>query len=461
MNHGAKLLHLRGAAGMNAIYRKVSRRLLPLLMLCYAVAFLDRVNIGYAKLQMGAALDFSEQIYAWGAGAFFIGYGLFALPCNLLLEKIGARTTLLRIMLCWGVTAMASAFVLHPVEFYALRFLLGVFEAGFFPGVILYLTRWYPAARRARVIALFASAALLAGAAAGPLCSLTLDYMSQFDSLQNWQWLLLLHGAPALLLGVAAYFTLAERPDDAAWLSPFEQQMIAQELERDEDAFHAPADEQAPPPSTAAVILSLLRDPALRLLAAANLLSMGATYTLTFWSPMLMQRWSVGSHIAPELLAAIPGIAGAIGMVLICHDSDRRHERRGHFVACMVLAAGGLGMAIAADNGLAWSLAGLALASLGIASAPPLLVAILTTLLNRRRAAAGIALVCTSGLLGGAIGPACSERVLAWGGSSAMLAALIVVYVAAGAILLLALRRAPQHGGPDAGHGHSDKIARS
>jgi MFS family permease len=475
MTQGARILHLRGAAGMDAIYRKISWRLLPLLMLCYGVAYLDRVNVSYAKLQMGADLDFSNQVYAWGAGIFFIGYCLCEIPSNLLLEKIGARKTLLRIMLCWGVTAAACAFVREPVEFYVMRFLLGVFEAGFFPGVILYLTYWYPAARRARVIAIFASAALMAGVVAGPLCGATLEFLHRAGGLQGWQWLLLMQGLPAVLLGVVAWFYLDDKPQDARWLSSFEQQMIEQDLERDEDALNGAAntnagagagadtsnDDDQEPPSAFGTIWSLLREPSISLLALANLLLMGASYALVFWSPTLMQRWGAGSHLQIGLLSAIPNLAGVIGMIVIGYDSDRRRERRGHFIACMVLAAGGLGLAIAADNNLTWSLAGMTLASLGIASASPLLVAILTALLNRRRAATGIALVGSCGLLGGALGPLFSERMLAWGDSSAMLAALIVLYLAAGAILLLALRLAPRLGGPSAGHGQTDKMARS
>jgi hypothetical protein len=236
--HSAQLLHLRGTAGKDAIYRKITWRLLPLLMLCYAVAYLDRVNIGYAKLQIKDSLAFSDQIFAWGAGAFFIGYCLFALPCNLLLEKIGARKTLLRIMLLWGATAAAGAFVRTPLEFYTIRFLLGVFEAGFFPGVILYLTCWYPAARRARVLAVFASAALMAAMAAGPLCSATLQYLHLQKGLDGWQWLLVAQGLPAALLGVAACFYLDDQPADANWLSPFEQQIIAPPITLDQAMAH-------------------------------------------------------------------------------------------------------------------------------------------------------------------------------------------------------------------------------
>lgn len=466
MNHGARILHLRGAAGMDAIYRKISWRLLPLLMLCYAVAYLDRVNVGYAKLQMGASLDFSEHIYTIGAAAFFIAYCLCALPANLLLEKIGARKTLLRLMLCWGACTAACAFVREPLEFYLLRFLLGAFEAGFFPGVMLYLTYWFPAARRARVFAIFASAVLLAGVLAGPLCGATLRYLRDYGLLDGWQWMLVTQGLSAVLLGVCAWFYLDDKPDDARWLSAFEQQMVEQDLERDEEALRAPDagddDQQAhEQPAALSTAWSLLRQPCIALLALASLLLTGAGYALAHWSPLLMQHWGAGHPTQLGLLTALPNLAAAAGMILIAYDSDRRRERRGHFIACMVLTAGGLALAVAADDLLAWSLAGLTLATLGVAAALPLLFALLTGMLDLRRAATGIALVSSIGLLGGAAAPALGERMLQWGGSAGMLAALIVLCLAAGAILLWALKLAPRRGGPDAGHGQTDKMARS
>lgn len=467
MNHGATLLHLRGAAGMAAIYRKISWRLLPLLMLCCVMATIDRVNIDHAQRQIQASLGFASHVFAWGAGAFFIAYALFAVPCNLLLEKLGARKILLRMMLGWGAATAAGAFVRTPMEFYTIRFLLGMCEAGFFPGVILYLTCWYPAARRARVFAVFASATLIGGIVAGPLSDALLRALHLHGGLQGWQWLLLAQGLPAALLGIAAYFYLDDSPDDARWLSGFEQQMVEQELARDDarlaaaTGVNAAQDEDEDEPSSFAVLWSLLRDPAICLLALANLLLSGASYGLVYWAPALLQRWGAAMPAQFGLLALIPNLAGIAGMIAIGYDSDRRRERRGHFIACMVLAAGGLGLAIAADNGLAWSLAGLTLASVGVASALPLLVAILTDLLNRRRAAAGIALVAGLGMMGGAFGPALGARVLAWGDSAAMLAAMSGMYVAAGLILLLALRMAPRRGGPNARQGLSDKIARN
>lgn len=452
---------------MDAIYRKISWRLLPLLMLCCVVAYIDRVNVDHAQRHIQDSLAFGNHVFAWGAGVFFLAYALFAVPCNLLLEKLGTRKILLRMMLGWGAATAAGAFVRTPLEYYTIRFLLGMCEAGFFPGVILYLTYWYPAARRARVFAIFASATLIGAIVAGPLSGAMRQALHLNSGMQGWQWLLLAQGLPAALLGIAAYFYLDDHPDDAKWLSPFEQQMVAQDLNRDEAALAKAAgideddDDEDEPPSAFAIIWSLLRDPAICLLTLANLLLAAASYALAHWAPALMQRWGAGGPLHPGLLAAIPGIVGIAGMIAIGYDSDRRRERRGHFIACMVLAAGGLGLAIAADNGLAWSLAGLSLASLGISSALPLLVAILTDLLNRRRAAAGIALVGGLAMMGGAFGPALGARVLAWGDSAAMLAALIGLYLAAGLILMLALRMAPRRGGPDAKDGLRDKIARN
>lgn len=452
---------------MAAIYRKISWRLLPLLMLCCVMATIDRVNVDHAQRQIQASLGFASHVFAWGAGAFFIAYALFAVPCNLLLEKLGARKILLRMMLGWGAATAAGAFVRTPMEFYTIRFLLGMCEAGFFPGVILYLTCWYPAARRARVFAVFASATLIGSIVAGPLSDALLRALHLHGGLQGWQWLLLAQGLPAALLGIAAYFYLDDSPDDARWLSGFEQQMVEQELARDDarlaaaTGINAAQDEDEDEPSSFAILWSLLRDPAICLLALANLLLSGASYGLVYWAPALLQRWGAAMPAQFGLLALIPNLAGIAGMIAIGYDSDRRRERRGHFIACMVLAAGGLGLAIAADNGLAWSLAGLTLASVGIASALPLLVAILTDLLHRRRAATGIALVAGLGMMGGAFGPALGARVLAWGDSAAMLAAMSGMYVAAGLILMLALRMAPRRGGPNARQGLSDKIARN
>ena len=196
--------------------RKVSWRIMPLLVICYIVAFLDRINIGYAQLQMKQTLPFSDAVYGLGAGIFFIGYFLFEVPSNLMLEKVGARKTLLRIMFSWGIVAAGMMFVQTPTQFYVLRFLLGAFEAGFFPGVILYLTYWYPPARRGQMIAIFMTATTLASVMAGPLCGAIMKWMDGINGWHGWQWLFLVQGLPASVLGIVAYFYLQDKPEACA-----------------------------------------------------------------------------------------------------------------------------------------------------------------------------------------------------------------------------------------------------
>ncbi|MGH8429073.1 MAG: MFS transporter, partial [Solimonas sp.] len=214
-----------------AMYRKIDWRIMPLLLAAYVVAFLDRINIGYAQLQMKETLAFSDAVYALGAGIFFIGYLLFGVPSNLMLEKIGVRKTLLRIMVCWGVLAMAMMFVQTPTQFYVLRFLLGVFEAGFTPGALLYLTYWYPPARRARMIGIFLLGAIVASLIAGPLSGAIMKYFDGLNGWHGWQWLFLVQGLPAPLLGLLAWFVLVDRPERASWLNAAEKARLRQQLD--------------------------------------------------------------------------------------------------------------------------------------------------------------------------------------------------------------------------------------
>ena len=424
-------------SAVDALYSKVSWRIIPLLVVCYMVAYLDRINIGYAQLQMKQVLTFSDAVYGLGAGIFFIGYFLFEVPSNLMLEKIGARKTLLRIMFCWGIVAASMMFVQTPTQFYVLRFLLGVFEAGFFPGIILYLTFWYPSARRGQMIAIFMAATSVAGVIAGPLCGGIMKYLDGANGLAGWQWLFIVQGLPASLLGIVAYFYLQDKPEDARWLSASEKKVLQTNLDNDQKNVA---------PASHASLGQMLRDRKVYVLALVYFLLLGATYTMVFWVPTLVRSWGVTDLMQIGLYAALPSLIGVFGMILIGRNSDKHGERRWHFAASVALAAIGLGITTLTQGSLGASLAGLSLAVIGIASATPLFFTITTEYLSKAGAAAGIALISSLGNLGAAASPAVTGAITARTGSPVYSMYLVMaLYLVSGIILLLAVRSAKAH----------------
>jgi D-galactonate transporter len=417
-----------------AMFSKIGWRLLPLLTLCYVIAFLDRINIGYAQLQMKQSLPFSDAAYAFGAGLFFVGYFLFEVPSNLMLEKIGARKTLLRIMFCWGLVASAMMFVETTTQFYVLRFLLGAFEAGFFPGIILYLTYWYPSARRGKVIAIFMTATAIAVLVAGPLSGAIMKYMDGLLGHRGWQWLFVVQGLPASALGVFAFFHLKDRPDDADWLTPAEKTALRNQLDNDAHLVAA---------ASHGSFRSLLRDPSLYALAFVYFLFLGANYTLVFWMPTLIKGWGVQDVFLVGVLAALPAIFGVIGMVLVGRSSDRRRERRRHFVFTASIASLGLLVTLFSQGNLIASLAGLCIMAIGQASNSPLFFAAISEYLPKKTAAGGIALISSLGNLG----PAAMPAVTAWINSAtgtpvASMLLVIALWMVSGLILLRVIRPA-------------------
>src|SRR6201982_4327984 len=358
-------IHSQGQSGAIAqLYAKVGWRILPFLMLCYAVAFLDRINIGYAQLQMKQTLTFGDATYGFGAGIFFVGYFLFEVPSNLLLERIGVRKTLLRIMFTWGIVAAAMAFVQTPVQFYIARFLLGMLEAGVFPGIILYLTYWYPSARRGQIIAMFMTATAIASVIAGPLSGATMKYFNDIEGWHGWQSVFISQGLPASMLGLVAYFYLQDKPEDAKWLSSEEKTALRFQLDHDhkdvESASHAG-------------FFQMLKDPKVYGLAFTYFLLLGATYTMVFWIPSLIKSWGVADLFHVGLLATLPQIAGIIGTILTGRHSDKTRERRWHYATCVVVAAMGLIIITASNGHLLASVIGLTLAGLGCVSGTALL----------------------------------------------------------------------------------------
>ncbi|WP_298363144.1 MFS transporter [uncultured Bradyrhizobium sp.] len=431
---------------VKAVFSKIDWRLLPLLLVAYMVAYLDRINIGYAQLQMKQTLPFDDAVYGLGAGIFFIGYFLFEVPSNLLLDRIGARKTLLRIMVLWGLAASAMMFVSTPLQFYVVRFLLGVFEAGFFPGVILYFTYWYPSARRGQVIAIFMSATTIGSLVAGPLNGFILKYLDGFASLHGWQWLFLAQGLPAIVLGFLVYLLLKDKPDQAPWLSTEEKGLV-------EDAFRHDVKDVAG--EADGTFVQMLQDPKAYALALVYFFLLGATYTMVFWVPTLIQSWGVKDLFLVGIYASFPNAAGIIGMILIGRHSDKRHERRWHFAVCVVIAAIGLFTTTLLQGNLVGSILALAVAVIGIASATPLFFALTSEYLSAGAAAGGLALISSLGNLGPAVSPSINGLILrSTGDNIYSIYFVMALYLLSGALLLLAIRPASAKGLPAAAPAH-------
>jgi MFS family permease len=415
------------------MYRKIAWRIMPLLLMAYVVAFLDRINIGYAQLQMKQTLAFSDAVYALGAGIFFIGYLLFEIPSNLMLEKIGVRKTLLRIMVCWGVVAMAMMFVQTPTQFYVLRFLLGAFEAGFTPGVLLYLTFWYPPARRAGMIGVFLLGAIFASLIAGPLSGAIMKFLHGLYGWHGWQWLFLVQGLPAPLLGLLAWRVLVDRPEQATWLNDAEKARLRQALD---------AEGQSSTKAGHGSLRDLLGDARVWALALVYVVMVAGTYAMAFWIPTLIRSWGVSDLMDIGLYATLPQLGAVAGVILLGRSSDRYGERRWHFIAGALMAMCGLTTIALGQGHLAISLTGLCLAVTGIASVTPVFFALLSEYLPRASVAVGIALVSSLGNLGGAIIPSLTSAInAASGGATYSMYFVTSLYLLAGLIILLTARR--------------------
>ncbi len=376
-------------------YAKVSWRLVPFLLLCYVAAYLDRVNVGFAKLQMLADLELSETTYGLGAGIFFLGYFLFEVPSNVILHRVGARRWIARIMITWGIVSGLTMFVKTPDVFYVLRFVLGIVEAGFFPGIILYLTYWYPAQRRGRVTALFMLAIPLTGVIGGPLSGFIMDALKGTSGLAGWQWLFLIEAVPSIVLGVLAYVRLDDRVRNAKWLSDEEKELLERALE-EESATKKPS-------ST----FGVFREPKVWALSVVYFSLIMGLYGVSFWLPTLIKTMGFAKPLHVGLLSAIPYSAGAIGMALFARSSDVRNERRWHVVLPALI--GGIGLAGAAVAGPtaspALGMAVLSVATLGILASLPVFWNLPTALLGGGAAAAGIAMINSLGNLAGFLSP--------------------------------------------------------
>ena len=392
---GVERLAIDSTADLGArAIRRVRRRLIPFLALLYFVAYLDRVNVGFAALQMNSALGLSPLDYGRGAGIFFLGYFLFEVPSNFALARLGARIWIARIAIVWGIVSMAMVLAVGPASFALLRFLLGVAEAGFFPGVVLYFTYWFPARERARALGQFYTASMAAGIIGSPLSGLLLQ-MRGVAGLDGWQWLFLAEGLPALILGIVALAYLDDGPGAARWLPPPEKawliETLAAEGDRPADARHA-------------TLRAGLWSPQVWLLSAVMFLIVTSGYGFSFFLPQIVKRLSGASDLEVAMWTAVPFLVAAIGIVIVAAHSDRTGERRWHVAGCGALAAAGLAASTAIAPPIAAFVA-LACAAIGLYAFIPPFWSLPTAFLRGAGAAAGIGLINSVGNLGGFTGP--------------------------------------------------------
>jgi sugar phosphate permease len=421
------------ATDARALYSKITWRLIPYIFILYILAYLDRVNVGFAAADMQRDLQLSNTVYGTGAGIFFLGSALFDLPSNLMLTRFGPRRWIARIMISWGIVATGMAFVTGAHSFYLLRFLLGLGEAGFFPGMILYLTFWFPSAERARAIAKFMTATSLAGVVGGPLSSFLLKFEGR-SGLHGWQWLFLSEGLPTILMGISVLFLLKDKPDDANWLSHEEKEWLDAELERDRNEGGAAARHN---------LLDAFKLPLVWMLAAVFFISQIGVYTVNLWMPLVLNSFvhaGIGSDASLiARYATFPYLAAAIFTVLIGWSSDRTGDRRWHIAFCLLLCAIGFSW-VAIAHSLIAALIAFTLATMGWWGLMGPFWAMPTRVLGGRAAAGGVAIITILGGIGGFTGPYLTGRLRDLTHSFSAGLYFIAALAVLGAIISLAMR---------------------
>lgn len=373
---------------------RVSLRIVPLIMVLYFISYLDRINLGFAALSMKGDLGLTSSAFGFGAGIFFWGYFLFEVPSNIALNKVGARVWIARIMLTWGVVSAGMAFVRGETSFYVMRFLLGAAEAGFFPGIILYLSYWFPASSRARVIAFFMAAAPISTAIGSPISAALLQLHGVWG-VEGWKWLFVLEAMPAIVFGIFVFFYMTDRPEQATWLRDDERNWLVNTMNEEASRKAASAKHS---------ILGGLSSPRVLALAFVYFGTSAGLYTLGIWAPLMIKQMGA-SIMELGILNAIPPIASVIAMILWSRHSDRTGERSWHVVLACLVAAIGLVLAAGASS-LPGIVAALVIVNIGISSAKPPLWSMPTAFLSGGAAAAGIATINSIGNLGGFAGPA-------------------------------------------------------
>lgn len=375
-------------------HRHITRRIMPYLFVLYIIAFLDRVNVGYAALEMSHALGFTPEVYGFGAGVFFIGYFLLEIPGTILVEKWSARGCIARIMILWGILAILTGFIHTAAQFYWVRFLLGAAEAGFFPGIIIYLSHWFRYADRGKALALFTAAIPISNMIGAPISGLFLGL--NWLGLAGWRWLFIFEGAPAIVFGIVTIFYLTDWPHQAEWLPEDERSWITSELEREKEAKQT---------VRSYTIGQALRNREVVLLAAAYFFIVSSIYGYYFWVPTMIKKLSGFSNFTVTLIAAVPYCVGFIAMLLVGRSSDRTGERRWHTALCMVAVGLGLSLSVLSPSSTVLTVSLFCLASSGMHGYLPVFWTLPTSFLTGVAAAASVGLINSIGNLGGFVGP--------------------------------------------------------
>jgi MFS family permease len=432
---------------VKATFDKVAWRLIPFLFICYIVAFLDRVNVGFAKLQMAPDLQFSDAVYGFGAGVFFIGYFIFEVPSNVILDRVGARVWIARIMITWGIISSAFMFThqIHwgPVAgwfncndaeftFYFLRFMLGVAEAGFFPGIILYLTYWFPGPRRAKMVALFMTAIAISNVIGSPISGAIMQYMDGANGWRGWQWLFLLEGIPSVIIGALVFVLLPNGPRTARWLTDQEKDLVVHLVAEDDRAKKDLGQRHS--------FIDAFKDGRVWALALVYFCGVVGFYAVNFWMPTIIQELGIdkGDFLRVGLLSMIPWGVAAVAMVVWGAHSDRTGERRWHAASGLLVAMAGLLALTVVGHAPIPSIIALTLVTAGILSWVATFWSLPTAFLSSTAAAAGIAWINSVGNLGGHFGPDLIGRIrTATGQTEAAFYALAGVALLGALIIIL------------------------
>lgn len=419
-----------GTSAMQAdgIYRKVTFKLIPFLFVCYVLCFVARINISFAQLQFKADLAFSDAVYGFGAGLFYLGYILFEVPSNIMLEKIGARATIMRIMVLWGIVSAAMSLISSPTQFYAARFLLGVMEAGFFPGIILYLTYWYPSHRRGQILAIFLSATAVSGVISAPLSTWLMSTFDGVYGLKGWQWMFIVEGTPSILFGIIACFYLSDRPSSAGWLTEQEKRVIADDIAAEQNVRSG-----GKPESRLAVFL----DPRVYLISFVYFAMASAFAVFVFWFPSMVKELDGASLKHIGILSMIPYVAALIGMIVVGRHSDRKLERRWHLIVCILVAALSLIVSTMMPLTIVTLVVVQTIFACAINAAAAVFWTVPTVYLSHVGVARGVALISSIGQLGNFFSPTLLGKIKVETGSLAIGVNVMAVLLIVAAIAIL------------------------